>query len=63
MTISLHFLVYLFLLNTAKNFPYGPHIKPLWFNTPVRVYDNPNHYRNLIGSDKQEKTIYYLSMD
>ncbi len=32
-----------------KFFPMGPHIKPQWLNTPVRIYDNPNRFRNLIG--------------
>lgn len=30
--------------------PYGPHIKPMWLNEPVRIYNNPNYDKNLIGS-------------
>lgn len=41
--------------------PYGPHIKPRWLNAipPVRVYDNLNFHRNLIGSDNRKRSIIY----
>lgn len=46
---------------TIKNikFPNGPHIKPHWLNCPVRVYDNPNYYKNLIGSENKKRSIIY----
>nr|YP_009690199.1 hypothetical protein PPIT_000095 [Porodaedalea pini]QEG56979.1 hypothetical protein PPIT_000095 [Porodaedalea pini] len=40
-------------------FPNGPHIKPQWLNTPIRVYDNPNYYRNLIGSYNKKRSVIY----
>lgn len=40
-------------------FPNGPHIKPFWLNLPVRVYYNPNFYRNLIGSDNKKRSVIY----
>lgn len=41
------------------NFPNGPHIKPQWLNTPIRLYDNPNYLKNLIGSDNKKQSIIY----
>ena len=45
----------------SKNiyFPNGPHIKPKWLNIPIRIYDNPNYYRNIIGSDNRQRSIIY----
>lgn len=43
----------------TDKFPNGPHRKPLWFNNPVRVYDNPNYLRNLIGSENKKHSIIY----
>lgn len=40
-------------------FPNGPHIKPLWLNLPVRIYNNPNHYKNFIGSENKKRSIIY----
>ena len=40
-------------------FPKGPHIKPQWLNNPIRVYENPNYNRNLIGSDNKNRSIIY----
>jgi hypothetical protein len=40
-------------------FPIGPHIKPQWLNNPMRVYDNPNYHRNLIGSDNKKRSVIY----
>nr|YP_010470473.1 GIY-YIG endonuclease [Inonotus hispidus]UVF37961.1 GIY-YIG endonuclease [Inonotus hispidus] len=45
--------------NKNVNFPFGPHIKPQWLNTPIRVYSNPNYYRNLIGSENRKRSIIY----
>ena len=41
------------------HFPNGPHIKPEWLTNPVRVYDNPNLHRNLIGSENKKRSIIY----
>ncbi len=40
-------------------FPMGPHIKPQWLNNPIRIYENPNYNRNLIGSDNRKRSIIY----
>ena len=40
-------------------FPKGPHIQPHWLNNPVRVYENPNYYRNLIGSENKKRSVIY----
>lgn len=45
--------------NKNIEFPNGPHIKPKWLNSPIRIYDNPNFYRNLIGSDNKKRSIIY----
>ena len=46
-------------IKTIK-FPNGPHIKPQWLNVkPVRVYDNPNYYRNIIGSENKKRSVVY----
>jgi cytochrome c oxidase subunit 1 len=45
-------------INNMK-FPQGPHIKPKWLNTPVRVYDNLNLNRNLIGFENKKRSIIY----
>lgn len=39
--------------------PYGPHIKPMWLNEPIRLYNNPNYNKNLIGSDNKKRSIIY----
>jgi group I intron endonuclease len=41
------------------HFPFGPQIKPQWLNNPIRIYDNPNYYRNLIGYDNKKRSIIY----
>jgi len=41
------------------NFPIGPHIKPKWLTLPVRTYENPNLYRNLIGQQNRKRSIIY----
>ena len=37
----------------------GPHIKPQWLNNPIRIYENLNYNRNLIGSDNRKRSIIY----
>ena len=37
----------------------GPQIKPHWLNKPIRIYENPNYNRNLIGSDNKKRSIIY----
>jgi hypothetical protein len=41
------------------NFPNGPHIKPEWLGNPVRIYDNPNLHRNIIGSENKKRSVIY----
>jgi hypothetical protein len=41
------------------HFPNGPHIKSEWLTNPVRVYENPNLHRNLIGSENKKRSIIY----
>jgi cytochrome c oxidase subunit 1 len=45
----------------SKNhkFANGLHKKPLWLNSPVRVYNDPNLNRNLIGSENKKHSIIY----
>jgi group I intron endonuclease len=45
--------------NKNLNFPNGPHTKPQWLQKPVRIYENPNYYRNLIGSENKKHSIIY----
>ena len=45
--------------NKTLKFPNGPHKNPHWLNNPVRVYENPNYYRNLIGSENKKHSIIY----
>jgi len=40
-------------------FPHGPHKNPHWLNDPVRIYDNPNANRNLIGSENKNNSVIY----
>lgn len=40
-------------------FPKGPHIKQIWLTVPVRVYDNPNFVRNLIGQENRKRSLIY----
>jgi hypothetical protein len=48
-----------FRKNNNINFPNGPHIKPHWLKSPIRIYDNPNYHRNLIGFDNKKRSIIY----
>jgi heme/copper-type cytochrome/quinol oxidase subunit 1 len=41
------------------HFPNGPHIKSLILKEPIRIYDNPNLQRNVIGSENKKRTIIY----
>lgn len=45
-------------LFTICLFPFGPFIKPIFLNEPVRVYF-PNLNRNLIGTDNKNRVIIY----
>ena len=45
--------------NKNIKFSIGPHIKPQWLNTPIRVYNNPNFNRNIIGSENRKRSIIY----
>ena len=45
--------------NKEIKFPYGPHIKPIWLNLPIRIYNNPNLNRNIIGSENKKRSIIY----
>ena len=38
--------------------PNGPHILPIFFNDPVRIY-KPNLNRNLIGIENRKRTVIY----
>jgi len=40
-------------------FANGQHKKPFWLNNPVRVYNNLNLNRNLIGSENKTHSIIY----
>lgn len=40
-------------------FPNGPHIKPKWLNSPIRVYENLNYDKNMISSDNKNRSIIY----
>lgn len=46
------------LLVSISLFPFGPFIKPVFFNEPVRVY-YPKLNKNLIGIDNRKKAIIY----
>lgn len=39
--------------------PNGPHIKPIWLNNPIRIYDNIDCQKNLIGSNNKKRSIIY----
>lgn len=45
--------------NKNITFPNGPHIKQKWLSLPVRVYENPNYNRNIIGSENRKRSIIY----
>jgi group I intron endonuclease len=45
--------------NKNLKFPNGPHKKPQWLKKPVRIYENPNYYRNLIGSENKKHSVIY----
>ena len=42
-----------------QKYPKGLHKTPQWLNNPVRVYDNLNKNRNLIGSENKTHSIIY----
>nr|YP_009487275.1 hypothetical protein [Russula lepida]AWB36177.1 hypothetical protein [Russula lepida] len=43
----------------TQRFTNGPHINPHGLNNLVRIYDNPNYHRNLIGSDNTKHSVIY----
>jgi group I intron endonuclease len=46
--------------NQINKFPNGPHRKPQWLKAkPVRVYENLNYDRNLIGSENRKHSLIY----
>lgn len=45
--------------NQIHKFANGQHKKPMWLNNPVRVYNNLNFNRNLIGSENKKQSIIY----
>lgn len=43
-----------------RNFPYGPHIKPIWLiSNPIRIYFNLNYNKNYIGLENKKRSIIY----
>ena len=42
-----------------KYFPFGPHIKAQFLKEPIRLYENPNLERNLIGLQNKKRSIIY----
>lgn len=46
--------------NRKENtFPYGPHINIKCLREPVRFYNNPNLFRNIIGKENKNRSIIY----
>lgn len=58
-TINFNIISLKYIKNKNIKFPNGPHIKPIWLNFPVRIYNNPNLDRNLIGSNNKKRSIIY----
>ena len=46
------------ILSTISLFPFGPFVKPIFLNEPVRVY-YPKLNRNLIGTDNRKRVVIY----
>lgn len=46
------------IISAISIFPFGPFIKPIFLNEPVRVY-YPKLNRNLIGTDNRKKVVIY----
>jgi group I intron endonuclease len=46
------------LLSAIYLFPFGPFVKPIFLNEPVRVY-YPKLNRNLIGTDNRNRVVIY----
>lgn len=42
----------------TNNFPYGPHLRPIFLKTPLRIYF-PKLDRNLIGTENKNRVIIY----
>lgn len=47
------------IINSISGTINGPHIKPVWLNSPIRIYNNLNYDRNLIGSENKKRSIIY----
>lgn len=47
-----------FLLSAIYLFPFGPFIKPIFLNEPVRVY-YPKLNRNIIGTENRKRVVIY----
>ena len=47
------------LSKNNKSFPLGPKILPIFLKEPVRLYNNPNLDRNLIGLENKKRSIIY----
>lgn len=52
------YVIYILSLPLISLKPYGPHIKPIYLNDPVRLY-KPNLDRNLIALENKGRTIIY----
>jgi group I intron endonuclease len=46
------------LLTAISLFPFGPFVKPIFLNEPVRVY-YPKLNKNLIGTDNRKRVVIY----
>ena len=46
------------LFSAISLFPFGPYIKPIFLNEPVRIYF-PNLNRNLIGTENRQRVVIY----
>ena len=46
------------LFSAISLFPFGPYIKPIFLNEPVRIY-LPNLNRNLIGTENRQRVVIY----
>ena len=46
------------ILSTISLFPFGPFVKPIFLNEPVRIY-YPKLNRNLIGTDNRKRVVIY----
>ena len=47
-----------YILSAISLFPFGPFVKPIFLNEPVRIY-YPKLNRNLIGTDNRKRVVIY----